>query len=108
MFKLIVGIIGAFLAITFLASFMVPINEMIGISRGSNGLNCPGYVDSTESGTGLPGNTSYNPDLESPYSSACTTIVLLPLVLVAGVILSILMFMLYGTGAEAAPQVAFR
>lgn len=103
MFKLIVGIIGAFLAITFLASFMLPITEMIGISRGSNSLNCPGFVDDDEGGsTGVPGNTTYNPDIESPYTAACTTIVMLPLILVAGVLLSILMYMMYPS--ESAPQ----
>ena len=107
MFKMIAGIIVAFIAITFLAAFMEPMVESIGLGRGSNSLNCPGYVDSSESGTGLPGNTSYNPALES-YTSACSTIVLLPFILVAAVIIGVLFGILYGDPTGAAAQPAFR
>ena len=95
MFKLIAGIVVAFIAITFLTAFMEPMVESIGVGRGANSLNCPGYVDADESGTGLPGNTTYNPDRET-YSSACNTIILLPFILVAAVILAVLFGILYG------------
>lgn len=91
MFKMIAGIVVAFIAITFLTSFMEPMVESIGLGRGSNALNCPGYVDSDETDT----NTTYDPDLES-YSSACNTITLLPFILVAAVMLGILFGILYG------------
>ncbi len=96
MFKLIAGIVVAFIAITFLTAFMEPMVESIGVGRGANSLNCPGYIDDNEGGsTGLPGNTTYNPDRET-YSSACNTIILLPFILVAAVILAVLFGILYG------------
>ena len=97
MFKLIAGIVVAFIAITFLTSFMEPMVEQIGISRGCNSLNCPGFIasDATTASCAV-GNRTYDPDIETPSTPACTTIVLLPFILVAAVILAVLFGILYG------------
>jgi len=100
---MIAGIIVAFIAITFLTSFMGPMTDSISIGRGSDALNCPGFVDSNEVGT----NTSYDSTLESPYAGACNTITLLPFILIAAVMLGILFNILYGDPTGAA-QPAFR
>ena len=100
MFKLIAGIIIAFIAITMMANFMEPMVESIGLGRGSDALNCAGFVDSDETGT----NTTYDPDLES-YTAACNTITLLPFVIIAGVMLAVLFMIMYGDPGSAGQPV---
>ena len=106
MFKLIAGIVVAFIAITFLTSFMEPMVEQIGIGRGCNSLNCPGFIDNDAiTASCAVGNRSYDPDIETSSPAACNTIILLPFILVAAVILGILFDILYG---ESPQQQAFR
>lgn len=82
---LMIGIMFAFLAITMLITLLPGFVEMIDYGKGSNSLNCVGYVDT------LPadGNYSYNATIGTKSSIGCLALTLYIPYLVLGILIAI-------------------
>jgi hypothetical protein len=65
--QIMVNLLMAFLAVTFLIMFVPGFVELIDMGKGSTSLNCVGYVDSNLA----DGNQSYNATIGTKSSIGC-------------------------------------
>lgn len=82
---LMVGILFAFLAITMLITLLPGFVTIIDYGKGSNALNCVGYIDTDSS----DGNQSYNATVGTKSSIGCLALTLYIPYLVLGILIAI-------------------
>jgi len=100
---LMVGMITAVMVFVMMSAFLPTIIQMIGLGKGNDAANCPGYID-TDSTTALGGanNKSYNSGLETD-SITCSILDFTPGMFVLTIIFAIISGIISGRMAMS-PQ----
>lgn len=97
---MMVGMITAVMVFMMLSAFLPTIIQMLGIGKGSNAANCPGYIDpSATAGS----NYSHNPNLQSD-TITCSVLNFTTGMFVLSVVFSIIAGIITGRFASAEPQ----
>lgn len=84
--QIMVNLMMAFLAVTFLIMFVPGFVELINMGKSSTGLNCVGYVDSNLA----DGNQSYNASIGTQSTIGCLSLSFyIPYIVIAVLIASV-------------------
>lgn len=96
--SMIVGILALFMFMALTPSIV----QMVGMSKGSDSLNCPGYTDPNEANLGA-NNHSYNSNLDTN-TLGCTVADFTPGLLILGIVFAVIMGIIAGKLGESQPQ----
>lgn len=94
--KVFIGLFVGFMIIAMLIALLPAFTSLIDIGLGTDGLNCPGYIDADNS----DGNSSYNSTLGTKSSIGCLGLKLYIPYLVLGILIAVVMMILYDRGTQ--------
>lgn len=100
--NVLINVLMAVMAVIILIGVVPGIQEVVGISRNADGLNCKGYVDPTIETT-VTGNLSYNANFDTN-TFGCTILDLAIPFLVIGIIIASIILVMYGQRREQQPM----
>lgn len=101
---LMTGLIVAVMVFVMLSAFLPTIIQMLGVNKGNDAANCPGYIDQhATTALGGTNNKTYNPALDSD-TITCSIINFTPGMLVLSIVFAIISGIITGSLSMSRPE----